>query len=1163
MMKNTHFAVLLMIMALELAAVPWHYPQYLDHNIPHRQRRAIIITNKSDAASDGDMLFVSIKELGLAGKPSKDVRLVDDNGMELMYAIHPEGATLSEDGSIVVPVKADAGQTVTLWLYWDNPLAWDLPDKLRAPLKTFSDSFEDGNEIAPPGWRSAMTDDKHVNARSDTVAHSGRKSVMTTVLDGANPSWVQFGRSFAVQPDSRYVMRCWVKGENIEGSKYGAGFYAHIGPSGNVGRDPKNAWFNTGTFDWKQIEMTGVVPDDANTMNFGTVMHATKGTAWFDDVELLFETKDQFEYKLGNVEKMEIAEPKHNKAWEADASQWPERYLLAAYNVTDEPMGERLCAFQANRVVHANYPSSAYKVFVNGKHAPHIQAGDVLVFKIDGIAPRSSLPISIYLAKDRQNQISDAQAAQNSLILSDLEAKGTERIDKESYATFLESSVNLVKNPSFETDEVWHGGENGRIEEGGLFGKRMGVIEAPKSQMGWHGLYQEVPIKTGHTYLMAGWVNSEKLCRVWAHEYEKGKPSPFTNIFVDVPGSGWRPFATTVTGKFPNSVVEIHLTSNKPDRLEYDGLLLAEVLPLSKAVMESQSDLMAKAPLRAMQVDTIRKVFQDTPVEDKPCEAAIWMAQGESEPLQLAVRASSDIQILTFYVSEPRDENGNKGPSFGGMCMGSYAKVDSESRYNSFTNLPVYGLCVPSDCLPELYPDALMPVDGKKIVGISNMTSGFQMLFTTDYSTKPGVYRGVIYFMDGKKTLLGKKILLKVPYKVTVWPFKLPKNNLTAIFDNRFWKGSEHKRYTPMQLATFLGQSYKLGFDEIPSRPVFKLVDGKVTADFRKFDENAQFLLKQLDVMPRLYLPIFREHFGWGRPPANFLGVKPYPGEWPYEGVDRGKFTDEYKRVCQEALKLMMQHLRDMGLEDRFLLYVADEPHENVPGIKEQMIALCDMFHEAWPTVKIYSSTWRYVPEWLGKIDVWGIGVQGQVTPEQFKIMKDAGAEFLITTDGQMCIDTPYNAIERLLPLYAWKHGLLGYEYWGADWFTHDPLEWGIHTVHFESDRPGHTFRVRYPNADGYVIYPSPKALKDKPILSSVRLEALRDGVEDYAYYTLLEKLANEKNDADAKKLLEDVKALVFIPNAGGRKSEHLLPQPERLSELRRQVGEAIARLMR
>ncbi len=1156
-MKKSWLFIGLVVAALEMAAAPWHYPQYLDHNIPHRQRRAVVITNKGNAASDGEMMFISVKDLGLAGTPSKDIRVVDDNGMELMYAVHPEGNTLSEDGSVVVPVKADAGQTVTLWIYWDNPSAWALPDMLRAPLKTFSDSFEDGDEIAPPGWRSAMTDEKHVNARSDTVAHSGGKSVMTTVLEGASPSWVQFGRTFTVQPGSRYVMRCWVKGENIEGSQYGAGFYAHIGPSGNVGRDPKNEWGNVGTFDWKQIEMTGVVPDDANTMNFGTVMHATKGTAWFDDVELLFETKDQFEYKLGDVEKMEIAEPKHNKAWEADASQWPERYLLAAYNVTDAPMGERLCAFMANRVVHANYPSSAYKVFVNGKHAPHIQAGDVLVFKIDGIAPRSSLPISVYLAKDRQNKISDAQAAQNSLILSDLEAKGTERIDKEAYRTFLESAVNLVKNPSFEKDDVWHGGANDkacRIADGGLFGRRMGVVELAEGQKGWHGLYQQVPVQTGHTYLMAGWVNSKNHCRIWAHEFEKGKPSPYTNISVGVPGSGWRPFATTVRGKYPDSVIEIHLSSESAERLEYDGLLLAEVLPLSKAVMESQSDVTATSSLRFMQVDTVRKVFMDTPVTDQKEVAAIWMARNETESIQLALRSTSKYGTLRFFSSLPRLEGGGTMPRPLIRIVGN-VKVDSESRYNSFTNLPVYGLCVPAGCLPEWYPDPLVPCSGMNVQMQPLQTIGVQLQFKTSKMTAAGVYRGQLQIASGNM------IVKTIPYCITVWPFALEDKPLTtAIFDNRFWKGPEHKDYKQVDLAAFLRKNM-LSFDEIPAKPQFKLVDGKVTADFTEFDKLAARWFDEWDI-PLAYLPIFREHFGWGRPPKNFLGVKPYPGEWPFEGVDRGKFTPEYKRVCQDALKLMMSHLREKGWEDRFLLYVADEPHERTAGIKEQMIALCDMFHEAWPTVKIYSSTWRYVPEWLGKLDVWGIGVQGQVTPEQFKTMKEAGAEFLITTDGQMCVDTPYNAIERLLPLYSWKHGLKGYEYWGTDWYTHNPFEWGIHTVHFESDKPGNTFRVRYPNADGYIVYPG-KRIGMKGIIGSVRLEALRDGVEDYAYYTMLEKLANEKDDASAKKILEDVKALVFIPNAGGRMSEHLLPQPERLTYLRWQVGEAIARLSR
>lgn len=1156
-MKKKWLVILLAIMALGAVAAPWHYPQYLDHNIPHRQRRAIIVKNTAAKDVEGEMLFVPVKELGLAGTPTKDIRLVDDDGMELMYAIHPDGPQLAEDGDIIVPVKAKAGQTVTLWLYWDNPSAWPLPDKFGAPLRTFTDSFEDGDELEPPGWRSAMTDDKHVNSRSDTVAHSGKKSVMTTVLPGAVPSWVQFGKTFTVQPGSRYVMRCWVKGENIEGSKYGAGFYAHIGPQGNVGRNPKNTWGNLGTFDWKQIEMTGVVPDDANTMNFGTVMHATSGTAWFDDVELLFEIKNLFEYKLGDVEKMDFAEGKHPVEWEADAAQWPERYLLAAYNVTDEPKGEQLCAFQANRVVHANYPSSAYKVFVNGKAAPHIQAGDVLIFKIDGIAPRSSLPISVYLAKDRQNQMSDALASQASSILSDLEAKGTSKIDKEAYSQFIGSSVNLVKNPSFETDEVWHGGQNDkgcRIEDGGLFGKRMGVVELAEGQKGWHGLYQEVPVKTGHTYLMAGWVNSNALCSVWAHEFEKGKPSPYTNINVSVPGSGWRPFATTVKGKYPDSVVEIHLSSNMSDRLEYDGILLAEVIPLSKAVMESQSDRTATTPLRAVQVDTIVKVFPDTPVAETKDTPAIWMARNETECLQLALRSSREYKTLRIVSNLPRNAEGETLPRPHISIVGN-VKIDSESRYNSFTNIPVYGLCVPANCLPELYPDPLIPY-GTMILRLpQNQTTGIYLRFQTSKNNSAGLYRGILTFTDGRDVIMQK------PYCVTVWPFALPDNpETTAIFDNRYWKGIEYKDYKPVDLAAYLRKNM-LSFDEIPAKPQFKLVDGKVTADFTEFDKLATRWFDKWNI-PLAYLPIFREHFGWGHPPKAFLGVNPYPGKWPYEGVDRGKFTLEYKQVCQEALKLMMSHLREKGWEDRFLLYVADEPHERVPGIKEQMIALCDMFHEAWPTVKIYSSTWRYVPEWLGKLDVWGIGVQGQVTPEQFKTMRDAGVQFLITTDGQMCVDTPYNAIERLLPLYAWKHGLKGYEFWGADWFTHNPFEWGIHTVHFGSSQPGETVRTRYPNADGYIVYPG-KKIGLSGLMGTVRLEALRDGVEDYSYYTMLERLANEKNDAEAKKLLEEVKGLVFIPNAGGRKSEHLLPHPEWLTQLRWQVGEAITRLIR
>lgn len=49
--------------------------------------------------------------------------------------------------------------------------------------------------------------------------------------------------------------------------------------------------------------------------------------------------------------------------------------------------------------------------------------------------------------------------------------------------------------------------------------------------------------------------------------------------------------------------------------------------------------------------------------------------------------------------------------------------------------------------------------------------------------------------------------------------------------------------------------------------------------------------------------------------------------------------------------------------------------------------------------------------------------------------------------DGQMCIDTPFLAVERLLPHYCFHYGVEGYEFWGFDWLTYDPYEFGWHSL--------------------------------------------------------------------------------------------------------------------
>ena len=242
------------------------------------------------------------------------------------------------------------------------------------------------------------------------------------------------------------------------------------------------------------------------------------------------------------------------------------------------------------------------------------------------------------------------------------------------------------------------------------------------------------------------------------------------------------------------------------------------------------------------------------------------------------------------------------------------------------------------------------------------------------------------------------------------------------------------------------------------------------------------------------------------------------------------------------------------------MFYISDEPFAAREDIEKQMIALCDAVHEGAPKMKIYCSTWRYVPQWVGKLDIWGVGAQGQASEDEIALLKKGGAEIITTTDGQFVLDNPYNALERLLPLYCYKYGFKGYEFWGCDWYTLNPLKWGIHLDIPQSDTPGKHYRVRYPNGDGYIFYPG-KLIGQKEPFASVRMESHRDGVEDYEYFVLLEKLAKQKGDKAALDALERIKKMAFIPNAGGRNAPMLLPNPEEYTKLRREIARHIERL--
>ncbi|MDZ7616253.1 MAG: DUF4091 domain-containing protein, partial [Patescibacteria group bacterium] len=464
------------------------------------------------------------------------------------------------------------------------------------------------------------------------------------------------------------------------------------------------------------------------------------------------------------------------------------------------------------------------------------------------------------------------------------------------------------------------------------------------------------------------------------------------------------------------------------------------------------------------------------------------------------------------------------------------------------------------DGWPGPWPDPLLPSSTFDLA--ANATQAVWATISVGKDSPAGDYWGTVRFMHEGRTVA------ESPLDFRVWDFALPdERNLAAIYDVRLgrtgagWDASLDALYPEM--VRFLAER-RLCADTIRPAPTIRYEGGQVVADFAEFDKAAAWYFDELK-LPIAYMPHDFYLFGWGLPPKTFSGERPYPGESPYEGADRSQLRPEYKAAYQACLKVFWEHLKEKGWHEKVVLYISDEPFDRHEHIRRQMKALCDMIHEVDPAIPIYSSTWHHVPEWDGHLNVWGIGHYGVVPVEKMAELREAGARIWFTTDGQMCTDTPYAAVERLLPHYCFKYGAGAYEFWGAAWLTYDPYQFGWHAYIHQSDEPGRSYWVRYPNGDGFLIYPG-KPIGHDGLVSSIRLEQAREGMEDYEYLHLLtQRIAQAKaagrDVSEAQAAMDRAAALVEIPNAGGRYSSKILPDPQLLYSVRAGLAEAIERL--
>jgi Domain of unknown function (DUF4091) len=752
-------------------------------------------------------------------------------------------------------------------------------------------------------------------------------------------------------------------------------------------------------------------------------------------------------------------------------------------------------------------------------------------------------------------------------------APSDSRTALDGYQRLLDSAANLAPNGSFEkgadAPDSWRkpADTGSRQVKAGFnsdarFGQRsleLAIADNPKAEwLGWNSM--EIPVRPGGTYLLSGWLKAVGLqssAAIHAHFHNAQGALTSSGAMVSTQptvsdSSDWVNSMAYIQAPPDAASIQVHLTMNTQGTLRHDGLVLCEVVDACAVRAHTAGEQAPTAGLRVWEVNPLVKVFPDSPPQRQARTVAVELAGNESESFQLAVRGDfQGTNHVEVSVSQPRSSADATLPPVRIERVG-FVPIDYPSSYYS-TDVPDWCRKMPrgtgsTDGWAGWWPDPLAP--GERFDLAPGQTQPLWFTVRAPKQAPPGEYRAEL-------TLRGRGMEpVSVPVTIRVLPFTLPeRTKLRAIFDMRFGPGGAfgsgvNSPEGQRRWLRFMAE-HRLGTDGIQPPPKFSYKEGKVTMDATEFDQTARFCFDELG-MNVSYTPQFFYMFGWAYPPKKLFGLEP--------------FTPEWTAAFKQAYQLFVDHLREKGWHDKFVYYISDEPHFQHEFVVEQMKKLCAMIHEVDPTIPIYSSTWRHCPGWDDALDLWGIGQYGCFPVAEMERLEKAGKHMWFTCDGQMATDTPYLATERMLPYYCFKYGVEGFEFWGFAWWTYDPWQVGWHKFIRQSDEGKKYYWVRYPDGDGFLAYPGKSVGIDGPV-STIRLEQVREGLEDYEALTLLVQRMETakqagKSIAAAERALQMAKDLVTIPNAGGLRSTEILPDPDRLPAIRKAVNAALSELV-
>lgn len=319
-------------------------------------------------------------------------------------------------------------------------------------------------------------------------------------------------------------------------------------------------------------------------------------------------------------------------------------------------------------------------------------------------------------------------------------------------------------------------------------------------------------------------------------------------------------------------------------------------------------------------------------------------------------------------------------------------------------------------------------------------------------------------------------------------------------------------------------------------------------------------------------------HFTNFRLPVKGLGGGTYyeRRKGQFEGFDEG--TPEYDKLFSTYLLSLEKGLEDLGIADKACIYWFDEPGERDYDFIHETNARIKKFA---PRMKPFLTENIYGQDISDVTDV-SCTIWSLLNTDKIASMAASGKEswsYLCTGPKSPYITEfiDHDAINMRMWIWAsYIYNLKGVLVWETTWWNsnyaypegylqnpwEEAMSWAISY--------GIPFGMKSPwgNGDGRFFYPlnqSPNDGSTDPVIGepvpSFRIEALRDGIEDYDYLMVLKQMTDPSTASGKTAAAKKYRRLLDIPESIVSDQQTYCKDPKVLLEYRARLAEAIERL--